>query len=300
MKSAPKLITVVGPTASGKSDLAVEIAHRVGGEVVSADSRQVYRGLDIGTGKVTKKEMRGVPHHLLDVADPRRTYSVARYQRVARGAIRDILRRGNVPILCGGTGFYIQSIVDGLHIPNVPPNAQLRKTLSKKSAEELFAVLKSLDPERARAIDAKNPVRLIRAIEIAQALGSVPQLPAKSAHTYDTLLIGILPTDDQLRARIHTRLLARMRQGMLAEAKRLHTQGLSWKRMDELGLEYRYLARHLKGELPKDVMLQELESAIWQYAKRQKTWFKRDGRIVWINSKDDPAILKRVEKFLRA
>jgi len=290
MKKVQKLITVVGPTASGKSDLAVMIARAVGGEVVSADSRQVYTDLDLGTGKITRKEMRGVPHHLLDVASPKRTFTVAQYKKLAERSIADIIDRGNVPILCGGTGFYVQAIVDDLQIPNVPPNVPLRKTLSKKTVAELFAILTKLDPDRAYTIDAKNPVRLIRAIEIAQALGSVPKLPTKPADMYDMLIVGILPSDAELRARIHKRLLARMRQGMLAEAKRLHIQGLSWKRMEDLGLEYRYLARHLQGKLTKKEMLEELENAIWQYAKRQKTWFKRDKRIVWIT----PAELKKI------
>lgn len=301
MKPKPKLIAVVGPTASGKSDLAVEIARAVDGEVVSADSRQVYCGLDIGTGKITRREMRGVPHHLLDVVDPRRVYSVARYQREAHRAVRDILRRGKVPIICGGTGFYIQAVVNDLILPAVRPNAHLRKTLSKKSCAELFSILAKLDPKRANDIDAHNPVRLIRAIEIAQELGSVPELPVPLTPPYNALTIGILPSDTVLRERIHKRLLARMRRGMLAEARRLHAHGLSWRRMEELGLEYRFLARHLKREISKDEMLTKLETAIWHYAKRQKTWFKRDKQIVWLNSGSDAAkAIAAVEQFLTA
>ena len=170
-----KIIVIVGPTSSGKSDLAVIIAKKFKGEIVSADSRQVYKGMDIGTGKITKKEMRGIPHHLIDVASPRQKYSVAKYKREAEKAIRDITNRGNIPIVCGGTGFYIQSIVDDIVFPEVKSNSNLRKKLSKLSPEELFLELKKIDENRAQKIDPHNPHRLIRAIEIATELGSVPQ-----------------------------------------------------------------------------------------------------------------------------
>ncbi|OHA83434.1 MAG: tRNA (adenosine(37)-N6)-dimethylallyltransferase MiaA [Candidatus Yonathbacteria bacterium RIFCSPLOWO2_01_FULL_47_33b] len=295
-----KIIAVVGPTASGKTDLAVELARRFNGEVISADSRQIYTGLDIGTGKATKREMRGVPHHLLDVANPKRTMSVVQYERLATRAIRDILKRGKVPILCGGTGLYIDTVLTNASFPSVPPNATLRRTLSKLSTEELFKKLSALDTERAENIDAKNPHRLIRAIEIATVLGSVPErVPAKQR--YDTLTIGLTLPHNELSERIHMRLLSRMRRGMVAEITRLHNEGLSWKRMEALGLEYRFLAQFQQGKISKEIMLRDLEIAIRHYAKRQMVWFKRNKDIHWFKPadlNDRKKIITLVESFL--
>lgn len=280
MTNMPKIVAIVGPTASGKSDLAVRIAKKWNGEVISADSRQVYKELNIGTGKVTKKEMSGVRHHLLDVVSPRKQYSVAEYQRDANKAVSDILSRGKLPIICGGTGLYIDTIVFGSLLPDVPPNAPLRKKLEHETTESLYEILKSIDPQRATTIDAQNPRRLVRAIEIAEELGSVPLRMYNASFT--PLFIGIKVPTEKLKERIHIRLLKRMKVGMLAEVKTLHEKGLSWKRMEELGLEYRYLSRHLRGMLTKDEMLTQLESEIIHYAKRQHTWFKRNKNIHWV------------------
>jgi len=304
-----KLVVILGSTASGKSDLAVAFAKKFGGlsaygraqagEVVSADSRQVYRGLDIGTGKITKREMKGVPHHLLDVADPKRRFSVARYKKLAEKAVAGIARRGKLPILCGGTGFYIQAIVDGVMLPEAAPDKRLRARLEKMSSAELFAMLQKRDPRRAREIDAKNPRRLIRAIEIARALGAVPHLEPRVPSKYEVLQIGIKTDSGVLKEKIHKRLVARIRAGMVAEARHLHERGLSWRRMEELGLEYRYLARYLQGKLTKKEMIDQLSTAIWQYAKRQKTWFKRDKRVKWFALNDKKKIEREVTRFLR-
>lgn len=275
-----KIIVIVGPTASGKSDLAVKIAKEKNGEVISADSRQVYKGLDIGTGKVTKKEMEGVRHHLLDVASPKQTFTVALFKRKAEKAIADITSRGKIPIICGGTGFYIDSLVFDMDIPEVPPNKELREKLEKKSLEQLFKELQKLDPERAAEIDSKNKVRLVRAIEIAKAIGKTPKI--KKLEKYDVEWIGVDWPDDILKERIHTRLLKRIKSGMIKEAQNLHEKGLSYKRMEALGLEYRYLARFLKNEITREEMISELSTKIWQYAKRQRMWFKRNNEIKWI------------------
>ncbi len=277
----PKVIIIVGPTASGKSALAIKLAKKFNGEVVSADSRQVYRGLDIGTGKVTSKEMAGIPHHLLDVASPKRTFTVARYKHMAERAIKDILRRGKLPIICGGTGFYIQAVVDGLVLPEVPPNRALRKLLKKKDATELSALLKKLDPARWRSIDRKNPVRLIRAIEIAEAIGRVPKLKTVRP-AYDALFIGVYPGGTALKLNIKKRLDERLRRGMIAEVRKLHARGLSWKRMEEMGLEYRYIARFLERTSTRTQMKEILYREIVKYSKRQMTWFKKDRRTHWI------------------
>jgi tRNA dimethylallyltransferase len=296
-ETMPRVIAVVGPTASGKTSLSIEIARLVGGEVISADSRQVYTGLDIGSGKVTKREMRGVPHHLLDVASPKRTMSVVQYERLTTRAIKDILKRGKVPIICGGTGLYVDAVLTSAFFPEVPPNPQLRKELEKLSTEKLFEKLTKLDPSRAETIDAQNPRRLVRAIEVATALGKVPERTEPTPR-YNTLWIGLTLPKEELAERIHTRLIARMRHGMVAEAKRLHEEGLSWKRMDSLGLEYRFLAQFLTGKLSKEEMIELLEIAIRQFSKRQIMWFKRNTNIKWFHPKDTKKVLQVVQNFL--
>ncbi len=276
-----RIVVIVGPTASGKSAYAVRLAKKVRGEVISADSRQVYKGLDIGTGKITKKEMSGVPHHLLDVCSPKKVFSAHNYVEMARPILEDILARGKTPIICGGTGFYIDALLDRVTLPNVSPNEKLRSTLRRKSTEQLFRMVRNMDPVRAATIDRHNPVRLIRAIEIATKLGSVPQ-QQRSHFDHQIEWIGINPSDSVLRKKIHARLLSRMKQGMVAEAKRLHAQGLSYKRMTELGLEYRHLALLLKGEVDRITMLSKLERDIWHYVKRQRTYWRRNPDIRWI------------------
>lgn len=278
-----QVLVILGPTASGKSAVAVVLAKKYNGEVISADSRQVYRGLDIGSGKVTKREMAGVPHHLLDVASPRRVFTIAQYQKLAQKKVREIIRRGKLPIICGGTGFYIQAIVDGIALPEVKPNLTLRKKLEQKSAPELFKTLQKLDPARAKNIDANNPRRLIRAIEIATALGRVPVLQKQTENEYDFIQIGIKTDPTELRERLRRRLAKRLKHGLIEEVKKLKESGLSWARLDALGLEYRYVSRYLRGEMRRDEMVQKLETEIWHYAKRQQTWWKGDDRIQWLD-----------------
>jgi tRNA dimethylallyltransferase len=296
MKNKPKIIVILGPTASGKSDLAVLLAKKFGGEVVSADSRQVYKGLDIGSGKITKKEMKGVPHHMLDVVNPKKTYSVHDFQKDAIKEIDKILQKGKVPIVCGGTGFYIDSIVKGTILPEVKPDLESRIMNQELSKEKLFEKLKKLDPKRAKEIDPNNKVRLIRAIEIATALGKVPKI--KTNPKYDALQIGVLFDTEILRERINLRLQKRLKIGMIKEVENLHKNGLSWKRLEELGLEYRYIALYLQKKLTKEQMVTELQNKIYQYAKRQITWFKRDKNIVWVEKPEITKIEKLVGKFL--
>ena len=276
----PRIVVIVGPTASGKSAYAVKLAKKLKGEIISADSRQVYKGLDIGTGKITKKEMGGIPHHLLDVASPKKVFTANQYVELGRTTIEDILARGKTPIICGGTGFYIDALLGRIALPTVPPNIKLRTQLAKKTAPQLFAMLKKLDTRRARDIDPKNPVRLIRAIEIAKALGRVPATKPKPL-PYRIEWIGIQMAETKLRTRIKKRLYARMKAGMVAEARGLHKAGLSYKRMTALGLEYRHLALFLQKKISKADMCIQLEKEIWHYAKRQMTYWKRNTEIEW-------------------
>ncbi|MFA4999371.1 MAG: tRNA (adenosine(37)-N6)-dimethylallyltransferase MiaA [Parcubacteria group bacterium] len=280
MKSLSKILVVLGPNASGKSNLAVKLAKERNGEVVSADSRQVYKGLDIGAGKITKEEMQGVPHHLLDVVSPNKVFTASDYSRLARKAIDDILKRGKLPIICGGTGFYIDAALYNDSFASVPPNIAIRKKLAKFKTEELAEKLSQLDPARFASIDTKNRVRLIRALEIALTTGkSVPLI--KSKPLYKAEKIGILWPLKELDRRIELRLDKRLSSGMIDEITNLNKKGLSWKRLYELGLEYRYISLYLKGELDYETMRKKLLTAIKQYARRQMTWFKRDKKIKW-------------------
>jgi tRNA dimethylallyltransferase len=293
----PKIIIIVGPTASGKTGLAIELAKKFDGEVVSADSRQVYKGLDIGSAKVTPEEMEGVPHHLLDVANPEEVYTAADYKRDATKATEDILARGKLPIICGGTFFYIDTLLGKVSIPGVEPDEELRAILEEKSAAELFSILQSLDPNRAANIEKDNPRRLIRAIEIAQALGKVPLLQ-ESPCPYDVLTIGLkvdMKTHGEILKR---RIMERLDAGMITEVERLIESGVTHDRLEAFGLEYRYLSRWLRGLLTRDQMIEELTTKSRQFAKRQLTWLKRDDSIRWFDNKDR-SITATVESFLK-
>ena len=272
---------ILGPTASGKSALGVKIAKKINGEIVSADSRQVYKGLNIGSGKITKKEMGGVPHHCLDMVSPKKIFTVVDFKKCADKAIEEIFAKNKTPIIAGGTGLYIQAVVDNIILPAVKPNWKLRKELEKKTTEEMFKILKKLDPERAKNIDAKNPRRLIRAIEIAKTLGKIPNLEAELP-SYKVLQIGLKLPNDILKKNIKKRIKKMLKSGLVAETKKLKKTGLSWKRIYEFGFEYKYPSLFLQNKINKDEMFVKMLTKNWQYAKRQMTWFKRDKRIKWI------------------
>ena len=271
-------MSIVGPTSSGKTAVSIDFAKKLKGlgitaEIVSADSRQVYIGLNLLSGKVTKKEMGLIPHHMLDIVSPKKVYSVADYKKDAEKIIDEIITRGNLPVLVGGTGFYVDAITKGIILPEVPPNKELRKKLEKLETKKLLETLKKLDPARYREIDQNNRVRIVRAIEIAKSLGKVPKVKAKPKYDVETIYVDL--PDEELKKKIHTRLLARIKSGMINEAKKLQSSGVSWKRMEELGLECRFVALHLQGKMSKKEMIEELEKSTWQYVKRQRTWFKR-------------------------
>jgi len=293
----PKIIVIVGPTASGKSDLAVEFALTHKGEIISADSRQVYRGMNIGSGKIIKEEMKGVPHHMLDVADPKDRYSVSDFKRDAEIVLKDILNRNKLPIIVGGTFFYIDALVYGIEIPAVPPNEDLRKELEEKTLEELLMMLDEKDPDRGESVDRENKRRVIRALEIVSALGSVPTAIVKDS-SYDVLWIGI-DTDNNLHDRIEKRLYKRMDGGMVEEVQKLIESGLTYERLEELGLEYKYLSRYLKGEMTKEEMQSEIINKSWQYSRRQLTWLRGNKNINWFNVAEVEAIQGKVENFLK-
>lgn len=316
------LICVVGPTASGKSELAVKLAKKYNGEIISADSRQIYKGMDIGSGKVegkwqkvtdTKKEgtknpkqsskksevfvYKTIPHYLIDEANPRAQYSAAKFQRRARAAISDILNRGKLPIICGGTGHWIDAVVYESNFPKVKPDSSIRQMLSHLTKQEMFEMLKRLDPHRAAEIDKNNPHRLIRALEIVITTGRpVPKLsgnldePTKDRQTfndYKILWLGLNPSMETLEKNIAKRLKERLKFGMINEVSELHkptTQGgagLSWKKLEAFGLEYKYCALFLQNKIPLEDLQQGILVASRQYAKRQLTWWKRNTDINW-------------------
>lgn len=334
-----KIIVVLGPTSSGKSDVAIKLARKFDGEIISADSRQIYRGMDISSGKIKRDSgfhlpsvkgrtvrgvaknkklepyySEGIPHYMLDIISPKTNFSAAQFKRKAEKIIADILSRGKLPIICGGTGFWIKSIVDNITYPEVKPDWKLRENLSQKSVEELFTILKKLDPERAKNIDAKNKVRLIRAIEICKAIGKVPTvlstspacLPRRRAGgrgvrgegvNYEFLQIGISWPKEKLHERIKIRLDQRFEEGMISEVERLHFKDkVSWKRLESFGLGYFWISQFLQNKLPEDQLFEKVYASEKDYAKRQMTWFKKDQRIVWTGN--DKEIEKEAKKFI--
>jgi tRNA dimethylallyltransferase len=274
MNESRRIIVVAGPTASGKSDFAVQLALKNNGEIISADSRQVYIGLDIGTGKITAEEMKGVPHYMLDIVNVGDEFSVGEYARRAKPILEDIFARGKTPIICGGTGQYIDALVYDVQMPPVGPNLALRAELEKKDVDELYKELAEKDPYRADDVDRYNKVRLIRALEIVHELGFVPPLHEPTL-ICETELYLMNPTRELVRQRIEKRLLARLENGMLEECKRLLANGVTHEQLEKLGLEYRYMSRHLRGEITYAEMVEELKNKICQYAKRQDTWNKK-------------------------
>ncbi|MDI6717898.1 MAG: tRNA (adenosine(37)-N6)-dimethylallyltransferase MiaA [Patescibacteria group bacterium] len=346
-----KIIIILGPTASGKSDLAVKIAEYIemlakfkkvsetqnlkpktylGGEIISADSRQIYRGLDIGSGKVPilykpqsdasiKSSIppkgricmyyRGIEHYLLDVASPKKIFTVSQYQKLAKKALKEIIAKNKIPIICGGAGLYIDSLIYEYIFPEVPPQKEIRKKLEKLATKELFKKLQKLDPQRAEVIDKNNRRRIIRSLEIVIATGkSIPKIELfpstiinnsspKKYDDYNILKIGIRKSPEELKKLIRKRLEKRMKIGMVEEVESLHKNGLSWKRLDDLGLEYRFISRYLRGLISKKEMENSIISESLKYAKRQMTWFKRDKSTKWIGNKKEA--IRLVSQFLQ-
>lgn len=322
-----KIIVILGPTSSGKSDVAIRLAKKFNGEIISADSRQIYRGMDIGTGKVTKAEQALAKHHMLDIISPKTDYSVAKFKKCANKIIADILKRNKLPIICGGTGFWIKSLVDNVVYPEVKPDFKLREKLQKKSTEELFLQLEKLDPVRAKNIDAKNPVRLIRAIEICQTLGKVPKTRCESTNAFEStnssnkkyqfLQLGITLPKEKLHKNIEKRLKQRFEAGMIEEVEKLHSENkISWKRLESFGLGYKVISQYLrekvhpveyfsftKNNFAKQSLFNRIYLAEKDYAKRQMTWFQKDKRILWLPAssagrKKYSEIEKEVRRFI--
>ncbi len=302
-----KIIAVVGPTASGKSDLAVNIALFIkknakrlgvnGAEIISADSRQIYKWLDIGSNKITAKEMRGIPHYLLSIASPKINFSAARYQRLAVKAIKNITKNNKIPIICGGTGLYIDSVIYGIKFPETKPDLKLRKKLERMETKKLFELLQKKDKNRSLSIDPHNRRRLIRALEINFSTGR-PVSALKKELQFNALWLGLSADKNILKGKLAIRLDKRLKKGIVPEVNNLHKKhGLSWKRLESFGLEYKFVAQFLQNKISKEEMKEKIINESAKYAKRQITWFKRNSQIHWIEGKQKA--LDLVESFLR-
>jgi tRNA dimethylallyltransferase len=291
-----KLVVILGPTASGKSSLAIKLAKKFNGEIISADSRQVYKSMDIGTGKISKSEQKQIKHYLLDVADPKKQFTVSDFKKLGQDAIQKIYNKQKLPFIVGGTAFYIYSLIDDWNIPEVKPNLKLRNQLSKKSTKELFQTLKQLDPRRAASIDPHNAARLIRAIEIIKTTGK--PVPSFSSLNSSQLILGIKKDQNELYKLIDKRLETRLKIGLVAEVKKLLKQKISHQRLQKFGLEYRFVSLYLQGYLTYDQMAMQLKSAIHKFSKRQMTWFKRDSRINWITNQAQAE--KLIKQWIKA
>ncbi len=279
-----KLIVIEGTNASGKSALAVSLAETFGGEIVSADSRQVYRRLDLGSGKITREEMRGVPHHLLDVVDPGDFFSMADFQRLAYEAIDGILDRGRVPFLVGGTGLYIDAVAEGYLLSDKSPDPEVRARLETFETPELYRMLREKLPETD--IDPRNRHRVMRMLEKLEA---GDEHPVGKSPRYETLRLGVTWPREILKQRIDERLKMRLEAGMVEEVRGLLADGVSEEFLVKLGLEYKYLTWYLTGKMSLEQMTEELATAIKRFAKRQMTWFRRTPDLHWLDMEKDLA-----------
>ena len=298
MGELPKLIVIAGTNASGKSGLGVTLAEQYGGEVISADSRQVFRGLDLGSGKITPEETRGVPHHLIDVCEPGDFFSMHDFQRLAYEAIDSVLARNRLPFLVGGTGLYIASVTEGYVMSDAAPDLAYRDYLETFSTPALYDMLVAAVPDIE--IERNNRNRVMRVLEKLHA--GDDHVPHNHPR-YRCLKLGVTWDRETLKARIDERLERRLRAGMIEEVQGLIDDGVSLEFLYKLGLEYRFIARYLTGEIPdRDDMLEQLGNAIKKFAKRQMTWFRRDRDILWLDMTGDPVAQARaaIDAFLDA
>jgi len=298
-KKLPKLIIILGPTASGKTKLAVALARKFNGEIVSADSRQVYIGMDIGTGKDLKEYGKGekrIPYHLIDIILPKTEFNVFKFKKKATVAINNITARGKTPLVVGGTGLYISALVDNYQLPLGKPDKKIRQKLKKMKIADKLEALKKLDMMTYEKIDKNNLRRIDRALEVCFN-GQKFSSGSKKKPIYNTLQIGLKFPKNVMNKKIDKRVDDRLLEGMIGEIKKLHAQKISWRRMESFGLEYRFISRYLRGKYKNQEMINLLKTAIHQFAKRQMTWFKRDTKIHWIENKSQAE--KLIKKFLK-
>ena len=289
-----KVIFITGATASGKSEIAIWLALKINGEIINADSRQVYKYLNIGSGKISEKEKKIVKHYLLDIAHPKRSYSLGKWLKDVDEVIKKIYRKNKVPIICGGTILYLKALKEGWVLPNVKPNYKLRKELEKFSTNELYEILLKLDPERAKTIQKENKRRLIRAIEIVTFLGKVPSL--KKEPKYEILVVAPYVDFRRLERKIYKRLIKRVK-GIIQEIKKLRKLGLSLERIISFGLEYRWFGKYVKGEIDLKTAIEKCYKDIRRFAKKQINELKKLNYVYWFKNKKE--LLKIVKNFLK-
>ncbi len=295
--SLPRIICIVGPTSSGKTALSVEVAKKFNGEIVNADARQVYRGFVIGTGQPTIQAQQGISHHLFGFVDPEQVYSVTDWKVAALAAIREIVGRGKLPILVGGTGLYIQSLVDNYEPPTVPPQPELRAEMADRSLEQLVRRLEQLDPDAVTWVDLKNRRRVERALEVVTATGkSFKEQRLQGEPLVEACLIGLQRSPEELRTRINAAIERMLADGWKEEVEKLHASGIPWDAPAMSSIGYRDVGELIREEVSLEEAVEHIRTATWQYAKRQLTWFKKDQRIQWHQSQENT--LRAVEKFL--
>lgn len=281
-----KLLIIAGTNASGKSGLGIELAEHFGAEIVSADSRQVFKGLDLGSGKVTAEEMRGVPHHMLDVAEPNEFFSLSHYQRMAYDAIDGILARGNKAFLVGGTGLYINAVADGYNLTESAPDPGLRSRVEAMTSDELISLIRSKSPAAVDRLDLQNKRRLERA---AEKLLTAGELERPSEPRYETMILGVTWPREILYKRIEERLDRRLAEGMIGEVEQLIADGATDDFLYRLGLEYRYILMYIRGRFGSyGAFRDELFKQIRHLGKEQMTWFRKRKDIRWLNMEGDP------------
>lgn len=299
--SLPRVIAIVGPTASGKTRLAINLARRFNGEIVSADSRQIYRGMNIGTAKPSNDELAAIPHHLIDIKNPDEEYSVADYKKDAIAAMQVIIQKNKLPFLVGGTGLYVNAVIQNLDIPEVKADPQLRARLEKEikanGLPAVFQKLVALDPDAETLVDAKNPRRVVRALEVALATGKpFTAQRNKNEPTVSALVLGLHPEETVLRERINARAEAMIKNGLVPEVENLlQHYGENRTAFDSIG--YREVIEFKKGVITLEEAAVKIKMNTWHYAKRQMTWFKKDPTIHWIENEDPAA--RAIEDFLQ-
>ncbi|CUA80352.1 tRNA (adenosine(37)-N6)-dimethylallyltransferase MiaA [Anoxybacillus suryakundensis] len=295
-----KVVVLIGPTAVGKTKMSIELAKRLNGEIINGDSMQVYKGLDIGTAKIRQEEMEGIPHHLLNIKEPHESFSVAEFQTLARSLITDITRRGKLPIIVGGTGLYIQSVIYDYQFSDAPSNSLYRQSLERYSPDELYEQLKRIDPLSAERIHPNNVRRVIRALEIYHCTGKTMTewlKEQKRQLVYNVALIGLAMEREKLYERINRRVDEMIAQGLIEEVKRLYDQGLhDCQAIQAIG--YKELYAHLDGEITLEEAIEQLKQNSRRYAKRQLTWFRNQMPVRWFDMTDDTMFEMRVNEIL--
>lgn len=298
----PKVVVIVGPTASGKTAVSIELAKKINGEIISADSMQIYKDMDIGSAKPTKEEMQGIPHHMLDVVEPYEVFNVAKYKEMAEECIEKILAKNKVPIIVGGTGLYVSTLTKGVEFSDIENDLEYRDELTKISLEEngvdrLFEMLKEVDPEAAKVIEKNNVRRVIRALEIYKVTGKTKtQVDRESIKEvkYDYKVFGLNWDRQELYERIDKRVDIMLDMGLLDEVKYVNEKGISSTALQGLG--YKEIIEYFNGESTLEEAIEKIKQETRRYAKRQMTWFKKDKNIIWLDAKDKDYVVDYIYK----